>query len=248
MTNGNASFKWRGFGDSEIGVLHQRLGLPNQDAYSLDLEASPLHIVVSDGLGSKTLSHLGSQAVTRAVKKIADYYIDGLKVNPLKLINLFHKFWLEELQGFDINQCRCTVIFAIVWKEQTLIAQLGDGECCIVTSKQSQSELDISFLTQEDEDLFINQTDSLGQKLELDQWHFCIKQTAELEACFLVTDGIAEDLMPELKTQFYLELLSQYQNLTDDNVVSDIRHWISHWPVLGHSDDRTIVALFRQYL
>lgn len=246
--NGSVSSVWRGFGDSEIGVLHQRFGLPNQDAYFLDLKSCPLKIALSDGLGSKTLSHLGAQAVTRSVKRIADHYANGIETDPLLLISLFHEFWLEEIHAVNIDQYRCTALFAIVWEEQTLIAQLGDGDCCIITSRQDRSKPNIRFLTQKDDDLFANQTYSLGPKLQPSQWQFCVEPTAELEACFLVTDGIDDDLDPELKTNFYLELLSQYQKLSDDQVVSDVRRWISQWPVAGHSDDRTIVALFRQYL
>ena len=238
---------WRGFGDSEIGPLHQRLGLPNQDAYYLELESNPILITLSDGLGSKSLSHLGAQAVTRAVQRLAQHSVNGSVVQPLSLIELFYNFWLEELNGVDIEQCRCTALFAIVWQEQTLIAQLGDGDCCIVTSSQDGNEKKVRFLTEKNDDLFANQTYSLGQELQASQWQFCLQPTVELDACFLVTDGIADDLALEYKTSFYLELLSQYQILADEQVMSDVRRWISQWPVAGHSDDKTIVALFRQY-
>lgn len=246
--NGSVSSVWRGFGDSEIGMLHQRLSLPNQDAYFLDFKSNPLRIALSDGLGSKILSHLGAQAVTRSVKRVADHYANGLETEPLLLIKLFHQFWLEEVQGISIDQCRCTALFAIVWEDQTLIAQLGDGDCCIITSRQKGIEPDIRFLSEKEDGLFANQTDSLGSEFQASQWHFCVEPTADIEACFLVTDGISDDLAPEFKTNFYLELLSQYQKLSNSQVVSDLRRWISQWPVAGHSDDRTIVALFRQYL
>ncbi|WP_367110115.1 PP2C family serine/threonine-protein phosphatase [uncultured Psychrobacter sp.] len=238
---------WRGFGDSEIGPLHQRLGLPNQDAYYLELENDPILIALSDGLGSKSLSHLGAQAVTRAVKRSAQCYLNESVIEPLLFIRLFYNFWLEELKGADIEQCRCTALFAIVWQEQTFIAQLGDGDCCIVTSNQDGNEQKAHFLAKKDNDLFANQTYSLGQDLQASQWQFFLQPTAQLDACFLVTDGIADDLALEHKSNFYLELLRQYQRLTDEQVMSDVRHWISHWPVAGHSDDKTIVALFRQY-
>lgn len=246
MMSGNTLI-WRGFGDSDIGPLHQRLGLPNQDAYYLELENNPILITLSDGLGSKSLSHLGAQAVTRAVKRLAHYSVNGTVIEPFSLIKLFYSFWLEELKGEDIEQCRCTALFAIVWQEQTFIAQLGDGDCCIVTSNQDDNEQEVQFLTKKDNDLFANQTYSLGQELQASQWQFFLQPTAQLDACFLVTDGIADDLELEHKSNFYLELLRQYQRLTDKQIMSDVRHWISHWPVAGHSDDKTIVALFRQY-
>lgn len=248
MMNGEVSLVWRGFGDSEIGPLHQRLGLSNQDAYCLKLENQPVLIAVSDGLGSKSLSHLGAQAVTHAVKRLADYSGSETVLEPLSLIKLFHEFWLDELQDVAIEQCRCTAVFAIVWEEQTLFAQLGDGDCCIITSSQYGDEQKARFLTQKNDDLFANQTHSLSQELQINQWHFCLQPTAEIEACFLVTDGIADDIALEHKTNFYFGLLNQYQQLSDEQVDTDVRRWISQWPVNGHSDDKTIVALFRQCL
>lgn len=73
MMNGN-TFAWRGFSGTEVGPLHQRLGLPNQDSCHLELENDLVLVAVSDGLGSKSLSHIGSQAVCRAVVRVARHY------------------------------------------------------------------------------------------------------------------------------------------------------------------------------
>lgn len=236
---------WRGLCDSEIGPLHLRLGLPNQDAYHLELENELLLIAVSDGLGSKPLSQLGAQAVSGAAVKLAQHCVSKSEIEPLSLLKLFHDFWLKELQDIDVEQCRCTALFAMVLGEQTFIAQLGDGDCCIITSKQIVGEQQVRFLTDKDDDLFANQTHSLGNQFQASQWQFCLQPTAELDACFLVTDGIADDLALEHRASFYLELLSQYRQLSDDEVKADVRSWISHWPVTGHSDDKTIAALYR---
>lgn len=244
MMSGNTR-AWRGLCDSEIGPLHLRLGLPNQDAYHLELESEPLLIAVSDGLGSKPLSQLGAQAVSRAVVKLAQHCVGKSEIEPLYWLKLFHDLWLEELQDIDVEQCRCTALFAMVLGEQTFIAQLGDGDCCIITSKQIVGEQQVRFLTDKDDDLFANQTHSLGNQFQASQWQFCLQPTAELDACFLVTDGIADDLALEHRASFYVELLSQYRQLSDDEVKADVRSWISHWPVTGHSDDKTIAALYR---
>jgi serine/threonine protein phosphatase PrpC len=253
MMSGNTSV-WRGFGDSEIGPLHQRLGVLNQDAYHLELKNEPILIALSDGLGSKSLSHLGAQAVSRAVVRLAQFCADEViveriveqEVAPVSLIELFHDYWLEELHGIDFEQCSCTVLFAIILGEQTFIGQLGDGDCCMITSKEGECEQQVRFLSDKDYDLFANQTHSLGKKFQASEWQFYLQQTDELDACFLVTDGISDDLVLDYRANFYLELLNQYRQLTDDQVKADARRWISQWPVVGHSDDKTIVALFRQ--
>ena len=61
-----------------------------------------------------------------------------------------------------------------------------------------------------------------------------------------VNNRFVFDLALEYRANFYLELLNQYRQLTDEQIKADVRRWISQWPVVGHSDDKTIVALFRQ--
>lgn len=240
--NGNA-LVWRGLSGTAIGPLHQRLGLPNQDACHLELHNELVLMAVSDGLGSKPLSHLGSQAVCRAVVKVARHYMNALILEPLLIIESFHGFWLDELNGVEIDQCSCTALFAIVFGDSTCIAHIGDGDCCIITSVRNEQQ--IRFLTDKDEGLFANQTHSLGKKNQVEKWKFCVQPTVELEACFLVTDGIADDLASEHRVDFYRELLHQYRLLSDIEVTLDVKHWISHWPVTGHSDDKTSAALYR---
>lgn len=242
MMTGN-SLVWRGFSGTEIGPFHQRLGLPNQDACHLELDNELVLIAVSDGLGSKPLSHIGSQAVCRAVVRVARHYMSTLVIEPLSVIELFHSFWLEELNGAEVEQCSCTALFAIVFGDSIFIAHIGDGDCCIITSVKNEQQ--IHFLTDKDESLFANQTYSLGKKNQVEKWKFCVQPTVELEACFLVTDGIADDLASEHRIDFYRELLNQYRLLSDIEVTLDVKHWISDWPVTGHSDDKTIAALYR---
>ena len=55
----------------------------------------------------------------------------------------------------------------------------------------------------------------------------------------------ADDLASEHRIDFYRELLNQYRLLSDIEVTLDVKHWISDWPVTGHSDDKTIAALYR---
>ena len=210
MMTGN-SLVWRGFSGTEIGPFHQRLGLPNQDACHLELDNELVLIAVSDGLGSKPLSHIGSQAVCRAVVRVARHYMSTLVIEPLSVIELFHSFWLEELNGAEVEQCSCTALFAIVFGDSTFIAHIGDGDCCIITSVKNEQQ--IHFLTDKDESLFANQTYSLGKKNQVERWKFCVQPTVELEACFLVTDGIADDLASEHRIDFYRELLNQYRLL-----------------------------------
>lgn len=58
--------RWRALGASTIGTTHTELGLPCQDAHAFITEPV-LCLVVSDGAGSRPMSHVGSQAAVNAV-------------------------------------------------------------------------------------------------------------------------------------------------------------------------------------
>lgn len=183
--------QWYGLGVSEIGSFHQKLGIPNQDAFYLKFEGIPAVVAVSDGLGSKALSHLGSQAVGRAVKRLSNCKTYLLEAQPEEILKKFHSFWLDELKEEDIELCRATALFALVFEEKIFIAQLGDGDICLITSNQTRQQ--VYFLTQKDDELFSNQTDALGSYFEFNKWRYCFRSTSNLVACFMVTDGISDD-------------------------------------------------------
>lgn len=238
---------WRGFSDSEIGPLHVRLGLPNQDACHLEIGDELVLVALADGVGSRALSHLGAQAVCRATIRLAQHNIVQKLIEPESLLQQFHELWLDELGEVDVQQCSCTALFAIKIRDQFFIAQLGDGACCIITpDHNAHLGQGVHFLSQKEDDYFANQTRALGLTFQVDDWQYCLQKVADTESCFLVTDGIYDDIADENRTHFFLELLNYYQRLSDSEVKHDVRNWISHWPVAGHSDDKTIVAFFRQ--
>lgn len=54
--------------------------------------------------------------------------MSALVIEPLLVIELFHSFWLEELNGADVGQCGCTALFAIVLGDNTFLSlKLGMG-------------------------------------------------------------------------------------------------------------------------
>ena len=51
------------------GMLHENANIPNQDAYSVKRYKFGTILVVSDGLGSKKYSDIGSKAVGKAINR-----------------------------------------------------------------------------------------------------------------------------------------------------------------------------------
>jgi len=58
---------WKGWGITEIGPLHIKENIPNQDSFIVKNYSWGIVGVVCDGLGSKKYSHIGSQALVKAI-------------------------------------------------------------------------------------------------------------------------------------------------------------------------------------
>ena len=72
------------FGCSVIGPGHIKTGKPNQDSFLLKKYKNGWVAVVSDGVGSKPLSHTGSAAVCSSVCNVMRDYLNSPKSVDIK--------------------------------------------------------------------------------------------------------------------------------------------------------------------
>lgn len=85
-------------------------------------------MVVSDGMGSKSLSHLGSKCICECVYDVVSNYAFDLDVISFKdIIYACHEEWKKRLSDFDIKQCYATLLVAVIRKKTIKAARLGDG-------------------------------------------------------------------------------------------------------------------------
>jgi len=235
--NGSA---WHSFGDSQIGPLHIKLKINNQDAWRAEHFLWGDIIALSDGLGSKDLSEFGSQAACDAVIDIAKIWQLTPEIPIENLLKQHHDIWLKLLVGKDISQCACTCLFAIRTQGQVLLAQLGDG---IAAGYNKNSTSLFQFDT--NEDLFSNQTEALGKFFHLEDWQYKVLSVDDYDAFYLASDGISDDIVLEYQFDFFNQLYKQYQGLSEKEIKNDVHKWISQWPVPAHTDDKTLVCLYR---
>ena len=85
---------WRSWGHSMIGPLHQKNGLPNQDAWLARHYSWGDVVVVSDGLGSKPHADTGAKMACRAVCEAAKFYQKNTSAPLEELTRLIHAMWL----------------------------------------------------------------------------------------------------------------------------------------------------------
>ncbi len=61
----------------------------------------------------------------------------------------------------------------------------------------------------------------------------------------MCSDGISEDIQKDKILDFFKGYVSNYKNMKSSKRIKDIKLWLKNWPVKGHSDDKTIVALVK---
>ena len=229
------------FGYSEIGPLHKKRHLPNQDAFCHYGYPWGELIALSDGLGSHALSQLGSIAACDAAHQLLKQWHRSPKLSVIERLRLFHQYWLQNLAEQDITQCGCTILMVLRLENTLFWAQLGDG-----LSVRYQDDVDQLECLTVDSELFSNQTEALKVSFNFTQWQTGVFNVADCRGFFLCSDGIADDLKPGQQAAFFKQLYTQYRPLTEQQIITDMKHWLQYWPVPRHSDDKTLVGMIKR--
>lgn len=133
---------WRFAFRSVVGTSHLGTGTPCQDTSACAILRpegggdAALVAVVSDGAGSASLSHLGSEMACELFMTGAEAFLAGDDT-------LSDGRWLTDFQqavavrarelGAESKDFRCTIVAAIVSEREALFFQIGDG-AIVVTS------------------------------------------------------------------------------------------------------------------
>ena len=233
--------QWRHFGTSVRGPGHVRACMPNQDAFHVDSYKWGDVAVVSDGVGSCPTSEHGSSAACRAVVESIESWTQA-EADVNALLGRIYCNWLKWVKPFKPRESAATCLFAFRPVEGNMIfGMLGDGLIAILKNDGSYVEL-----CDDKEDCFSNQTSALSAETEIGQW--CVKETDQEEcaAVLLCTDGIADDLLPERREGFVRWIFEKGRPLPLVSMIRETRKMLENWPTPKHTDDKTIVCLFRR--
>lgn len=213
-------------GFSQKGSCHPE----NQDAFRcIKGENGQFAMAVSDGLGSKPQSALGSAAFCRSVERLfCAERMPQRKALPAAL----HGMWLEELCDAEPDECSATGLFAL-WKDGVFtLGALGDG---IAAARMADGQTLVLFDNKEE--YFLNETDCLGPEHCAEKWR--VLQTEQRpETVLLCTDGI--EICPGTEqtiARFVREMAQSYVGVDAEAVRADVRVWVSDWP---GADDKTV--------
>ena len=152
-----------------------------------------------------------------------------------------YRHWLRQRPGCgNPSQAACTLLAAACDAQgQVQTWQIGDGKVVAYLSGQVQ------VLTPERTG-FGNQTQALGVDKKWSAW-----QTSRLhlsqpgDLVLLMTDGVADDLPEASLPGFARALHREVQRRSRRQARQWLRHELTHWATPGHSDDKTLVVIYK---
>ena len=236
---------WKSFGASVTGPKHIREGKPNQDSWAAFHHTWGDGVVASDGLGSKVLSEIGSDAVCRAVE-CAARTCHGLQSseNHMEdeltfLSDRIKSIWLSFIAPLEPRDCSATCMFAFRFADGIIrMGMLGDGLLAVLKSDGT-----VLSLSEDKTGSFSNVTSALSKNTTSKDWRFLTLQENLCRAVLLCTDGISDDLTDI--DNFVRGFVAHSVALACTVAASrSARKMLEDWPTPKHSDDKTIACLF----
>lgn len=205
----------------------------NQDSFLSKPYKDGYIMVVSDGMGSKSLSHFGSKCICESVYDVVSNYTFDLDVISFKdIIYACHEEWKKRLSDYDIKQCYATLLIAVIREKTIKAARLGDGFLAIYADGK------VNCLYDKKETYFANETDCLKENLEREKIEIVEIEYSKFQGAVSCTDGVEIGTMQEKDiTGFTKEFVNEYSNKEKDEVIEEIESWLKDWPGM---DDKTL--------
>lgn len=231
---------WKSFGASVRGPWHIATGKPNQDAWRSFHNVWSDGIVSSDGLGSKPLSNLGSDAACLAVACAAKACRGRYGIDYEFLFDQIKTNWLSLILPLEPRDCAATCMFALRLGDGVIrLGMLGDGLAAAVKIDGS-----IVSLSDDKSQGFSNITVALSPNVMAKDWRHLSVPEEECIAVLLCTDGVADDL--DNVEGFVKGFIDAHRDLAAVSASRHIREMLENWPTPKHSDDKTIACLLRE--
>lgn len=205
----------------------------NQDSFISKPYKDGYIVVVSDGMGSKSLSHFGSKCICESIYDVVSNYAFDLDMISFKdIIYACHEEWKKRLSDYDLKQCYATLLVAVVREHQVKAARLGDGFLAIYSDGK------VSCLYDKKENYFANETDCLKEVLDREKIEIIELDYSEFQGVILCTDGVEIGTMQEIDLiNFTQEFVDEYSNWNKEELIVEIATWLKDWPGM---DDKTL--------
>jgi serine/threonine protein phosphatase PrpC len=245
---------WKAIGNSVAGTSHEKAGVPCQD-YSRCLPSQiggelVMVIGISDGAGSASLSHMGSEEVVGLLLRQATSCDRALaEIGEKDVRNWFanaqaHLKSVAEREKLDPRDFACTALLAILGDQHAVFAQIGDGAWIAEASGA------LGAVTWPQSGEFANETKFITSPDALDSLQFQ-KCTTALTAAAGFTDGI-QTLALNLAARtahapFFEGMFGALRDCPDEtSLLSPLISFLSSEPVNQRTDDDKTLVLARR--
>jgi serine/threonine protein phosphatase PrpC len=225
------------FGASVCGERHKRNFQSNQDSWLMAKRSWGSLIVVSDGLGSKKLSKLGSDAACMASWLAAHESQRDMEFSTEKWCQSIITNWLELLKGVTPNECSSTLLSAFYSRDNTLnICVLGDGAAVIELKSGS-----IKVMQDRNSMTFANTTSCLSKTTKFEDWTTLQVPPGGAKSVILLTDGISESISD--LDSFSKSFLNSHRELPTASACRRTHQMLSDWPIESSDDDKSMACM-----
>lgn len=210
----------------------------NQDSFFVQEVTGGYVVAVSDGLGSRPLSQVGSAVICQTACQIAEEFTCNIEDDETFLATI-HARWLRTLaeNNFKVEKCNATALIAVVGAENIWTYRLGDGFISIA----SDDKVVVLFDTKEDD--FINATECLRSDFQFDKWECRHIKRKNFLGLVAATDGITFRLDEETLGEFIADFCADYASLELGDILTDLKTWL---PTLIGGDDKTLAFLLKE--
>lgn len=205
----------------------------NQDSFKCKKLDKGFIVALSDGLGSKKNSKVGSSFLCESAIDIAEQLKDSLRtISPEEYIYRVYDSWIKKIGNYEIRECYATMLILLAYSGRIMAARLGDGFIGIWADNY------VKILFDRKEDYFANETDCLTENIDFDKIELYELEVSELHGGVLCSDGVGIGNMIETElSSFTIDFVEGYCYMSQSEVTSDIGEWLKDWP---GSDDKTL--------
>ena len=231
---------WISLGVSVIGPGHVISNVPNQDYWLAHHAEGVDCVVVADGLGSCPQAEIGAKAVCLVVlNEVSTYAGPWDFAAQERFLESVRDRFLQELVPLSPDECATTCLIAWRLGNDLRMFQLGDG---MVGALRADGQVDL--LEDDKSESFANLVRPLSAKTSASEWRICSIPVADCLGVVLCTDGVSEDLCDT--KGFVRELVLSAREEGADSIGTQLEEYLRKWPVPKHTDDKTVVCLFKE--
>ena len=224
-------------GISIQGSYHDK----NQDSFICKKMNNIYVLAVSDGLGSKKTSEIGSRILCECACDVISENLDCVgKIAAMEYARLVHEKWTNKIRNYQISDCYATMLLLLVIPGKIIAVRLGDGFVAFWVDDHVQ------VLYDQKEDYFVNETDCLTENFDDTKVETLEIPYTVFHGGILCSDGVGIGNMTasEIKN-FTKEYIEEYCHYPESKIIQEVEGWLKDWT---GTDDKTLAFIMSEEL